>query len=65
MTIHPQILKKNGKNEFAILPYKEFIRIQEVLNDYEDLKALRSAKVKEKNVKTISLKEAKKRLDLS
>lgn len=64
MTIHPQILKKNGKNEFAILPYKEFIRIQEALSDYKDLKALRSAKAKEKNAKTTSLKEAKKHLNL-
>ncbi len=62
MTIHAQILKRNGKNEFAILPYEEFIRVQETLDDYEDLKALRMAKAKEKNSKTVSLKEVKEKL---
>lgn len=65
MTIHAQILKRNGKNEFAILPYEEFLAVKETLDDYEDLKDLRSAKAKEKNAKTISLKEAKKNLLLS
>lgn len=65
MTIHAQILKRNGKNEFAILPYKEFLAVQETLDDYEDLKDLRSAKAKERNSKTVSLKEAKKILHLN
>ncbi len=65
MTIHAQILKRNGKNEFAILSYKDFLNVQEILDNYEDLKALRSAKIKEKNSKTVSLKEAKKILRLS
>lgn len=65
MTIHAQILKRNGRNEFAILPYEEFLMVQETLEDYEDLKALRSAKAKEKNTKTVSLKEAKRILHLN
>ncbi|MBI4845083.1 MAG: type II toxin-antitoxin system Phd/YefM family antitoxin [Candidatus Omnitrophica bacterium] len=60
MTIHAQILKRNGKNEFAVLSYEEFLKIQEILDNYADLKALRLAKAKEKNAKTVSLKEAKK-----
>ena len=63
MTIHAQILTRNGKKEFAILPYKEFLKMQETLEDYEDLKALRTAK--EKSAKTVSLKEAKKILHLN
>ena len=65
MTIHAQILKRNGKNEFAILPYEEFLNVQETLDNYEDLKALRSAKTKERNSKTVSLKEAKKILHIN
>jgi PHD/YefM family antitoxin component YafN of YafNO toxin-antitoxin module len=65
MTIHAQILTRNGKKEFAILPYKEFLKMQETLEDYEDLKALRTAKAKEKSAKTVSLKEAKKILHLN
>ena len=44
MTLHPQIIEKEGKKEFVILPYQEFIQLQEQLEDYEDLKELRDAK---------------------
>ncbi|MEA3369305.1 MAG: type II toxin-antitoxin system Phd/YefM family antitoxin [Candidatus Ratteibacteria bacterium] len=65
MTPHIQILKRNGKNEFAILPYQEFLKMQESLEDYEDLKELRLAKAKEANAKTVSFKEVKKKLKLN
>jgi len=39
-----QIIEKHGKKEFAIIPYKDFLRIQEDLEDYADLKDLRKAK---------------------
>lgn len=59
---HPNFLIKNGTKEFAVLPYNEFIDIQDKLEDYEDLVELRNAKVKEKHAKTTSLKEARKKL---
>ena len=65
MTIHAQILKRNGEKEFAILPYDEFLRVKEILEDYEDLKVLRVAKAREKSAKTVSLKEAKRILYLN
>ncbi|MEK6567905.1 MAG: type II toxin-antitoxin system Phd/YefM family antitoxin [Candidatus Omnitrophota bacterium] len=65
MTIHAQILKRNGEKEFAILTYDEFLRVQETLEDYEDLKTLRAAKAKEKSAKTVPLKEAKRILYLN
>jgi PHD/YefM family antitoxin component YafN of YafNO toxin-antitoxin module len=55
MTIHPQIIKKEGKNEFVVLPYDEFIKIQDALENYEDLKLLREEKEKSKNQSTIPL----------
>ena len=42
--LHPEILKKNGKKEFVVLPYEEFTALQELLDDYEDLLDLRAAK---------------------
>ena len=39
--LHPKILEKDGKKEFAVIPYEELIKIQEDLDDYESLKALR------------------------
>ena len=44
MSIHPQIIEKEGKKEFVVLPYEEFLALQEALEDYEDLKILRSEK---------------------
>ena len=61
-TIHAQIIKKNGKKEYAVLPYKEFIRIQEELEDYQDLRCLREAKEAEKDAPTIGMAELKKKI---
>ena len=46
--LHPKILEKDGKKEFAVLPYDEFVKIQNELEDFEFLKALREAKNKKK-----------------
>jgi len=47
VTLHPSILKRDGKRAFAVLPYEEFLRVREELEDYDDLKALRAAKMRE------------------
>ena len=57
-------MEKNGKKEFAIIPYEEFLKIQEELEDFESLKALRDAKEKESNSNTVSLNEARKELNI-
>ena len=31
--LHPEFLSKNGNREFAVLPYEEFIKIRELLED--------------------------------
>jgi hypothetical protein len=49
MELHPQIIKKEGKKEFVVLPYEEFMVLEEAMNDYEDLKDLREEKEKSKN----------------
>ena len=65
MTLHAEILEKNGKKQFAILPYEEFIALQERLDDLEDLAALRKSKRAEGKKRCISLAEAKRTLGLS
>jgi len=62
MVVNAQIIKKNGKKEFAVLPYDEFQKIQEELASYEDLRCLREAKMAERNAPTIGLEELKKRI---
>jgi PHD/YefM family antitoxin component YafN of YafNO toxin-antitoxin module len=44
MSIHPQVIEKDGVKEFVVLPYEEFLAIQEQLEDYRDLMSLREAK---------------------
>jgi hypothetical protein len=62
VTLNAQIIKKEGKNEYAVIPYEEFLKIQEELHNYEDLRCLREAKAAEKNAPTIGLDELKKRI---
>jgi len=57
-----QIIEKNGKKEFAVLPYADFLRIQEDLEDYEDLRCLREAKESEKEAPTVGLSDLKRSL---
>lgn len=44
-----QIIEKHGKKEFAVIPYKDFLRLQEEVEDYHDLRDLRRAKADPKN----------------
>jgi PHD/YefM family antitoxin component YafN of YafNO toxin-antitoxin module len=64
MTIHPQIIEKDGKKEFVVLPYEEFLKIQEALEDFEDLKEIRKEKEESKNQPTTPLDKVVKELKL-
>jgi len=39
-----QVIERAGKKEFAVIPYRDFLRMQAELEDYRDLQALRRAK---------------------
>jgi hypothetical protein len=62
VTLNAQIIKKEGKKEYAVLPYEEYLRIREELENYDDLRCLRKAKEVEKNASTIGIEELKKRI---
>jgi PHD/YefM family antitoxin component YafN of YafNO toxin-antitoxin module len=64
VTIHPNILERDGKKAFVVLPYEEFVMIEEELQDYEDLKELRAAKAEEASEPTVPLRDVKKELGL-
>jgi len=64
MTLHAEILETNGKKQFAILPYAEFVALQERLDDLEDLATLRKAKRAEGKKRSVPLAEAKRVLGL-
>lgn len=62
VTLNTQIIKKKGKKEYVVLPYEEFLMVQEELHSYEDLRCLREAKKAEKGAPTISLNELKRQM---
>ena len=63
--LHPEIIEKDGKKQFVILKYEEFVAIQEALADADDLAALRAAKKDESNAPSIPLDEVAEELELS
>ena len=62
MELHPRFLRKNGKDEFVVLPYDEFVALQELLSDAEDVLDLRRAKLEEGEAPTVSLAKVRERL---
>ncbi len=64
LALNPNILEQEGKKQFVVLTYGEFIAIQEELQDFYDLKELREAKQVGGDAPTLSLAEAKQELGL-
>ena len=62
MLLHPQIIEKEGRKEFVVLPYDEFLQLQEAVEDFEDLRELRKEREESMGMPTKSLKEMGKEL---
>ena len=60
--LHPNFLTQNGQKVFAVLPYEEYLLIQEMLEDIEYLNDLRVAKAEEKDAPTLTLEDVKQQL---
>jgi len=65
ITLHPEFLTKDGKKEFVVLTYEEFVAIQELIEDAEDVLDLRAAKQEEKSKPSVPLEDVKKDLGIS
>ena len=63
--LHPEIIEKDGKKQFVILPYEEFVAIEQALADAEDLVALRDAKKEEHAALSVPLEQVVDDLGLS
>ena len=64
ITLHPEFLSKDGKREFVVLPYEEFVALQQLLADAADLIDLRKAKAEEGSAETVGLSAVKTLRDL-
>jgi len=62
---HPEFLKKNGKNEFVVLPYEEFVTIQELLEDAEDLLLPQQAKQEDEGKPGVANEDVMKRFGIT
>ena len=65
LKLHPEIMSKNGRKQFVVLPYEEFVAVQERLADADDLLELRKAKRAEGGKKSIPLAAVKRTLGLA
>jgi hypothetical protein len=64
IALHPNILERDGKKAFAVLPYEEFQKVREELDDYEDLKDLRTAKATEGGAPVSPLSAVREELNI-
>ncbi|MCD5406557.1 MAG: hypothetical protein LRZ99_02555 [Desulfotomaculum sp.] len=64
MDINLQVLEKDGEKEFVVLLYEDFLKIQEELDKYENLRILREAKKEEGDAPVTSFQDARKKLNL-
>ncbi len=64
IALHPNILERDGRKAFAVLPYEEFEKVREALEEYEDLKDLRAAKAEEGTAFVTPLATVRKKLEI-
>jgi hypothetical protein len=64
MELHPQVIEKDGKKEFVVIPYEEFLQIREALEDFEDLRELRKEREDSTDIPSRSLRQIGKELGL-
>ncbi len=64
INLNPEFITRNGKPQFAVIPYEDFIILKDLLENLEDLGDLRIAKQEESNQPTVSLSEVKQLLNL-
>lgn len=62
--LHPEILKKDGKEQFVVLPWEEYVQLQELLDDVRDLVELRKAKSEDDDAASVPLAEVMQRLGM-
>jgi len=58
--LHPEFLTKDGKREFAVLSYKEFLALEEWLEDVLDLLEIRDERGADSKLANVTLDEVEK-----
>jgi len=58
--MNAQIIESNGRKQFAVIPYRQYLKMQEELEDLRDIRAIREARSDPKNQKGRPFLEAAK-----
>ena len=61
--LHPEVLNRDGK-ELVMLPYEEFVALRDLIEDAEDLLALRKAREEDTGEPGVSLDEMMRRFGM-
>jgi len=58
--MNAQIIESNGRKQFAVIPYRQYLKMLEELEDLRDLRTIREARSDPKNQKGRSFLAAAK-----
>lgn len=47
IALHPEILRRDGRPQFAVLPYEEYVALRTRLEDLEDVLEIRRARAED------------------
>jgi hypothetical protein len=61
--LHPEVVKRES-GQFVILPYEEFISLKDLIEDAQDLLALRKAKEEDTGEPSVGLDEMMRRFGM-
>jgi hypothetical protein len=64
IALHPEILRKDGKEQFVVLTWEEFSAVQALLEDLEDLRAIDEAKRQDEGDAGLSTEQIRQQLGL-
>ncbi len=63
MLYHTEYFEKNGEN-FVIIPVEEFKKMQEMLEDAEDILDLEKAMAEEQHIPGLTIDEVREKLNI-
>ena len=63
--LHPEFLTKDGRREFAVLRYEEFVVLEEWLQDMSDLLEIRDGRKETQDEPNVTLDDMEKEFGLN
>ncbi len=64
IALHPEILRRDGLPQFAVLPYEEYVALRSRLEDLEDVLEIRRARQEEVAEPRVALEDVLREFDV-